>query len=399
MSVFRKLLLRSALAIGVFVGAAAAWDIATYDRDAWLDDYARLKRDMAQGYANLDWMAERRGVDLVALDRRTTDALSNAHSRVRAFFALRDFVGAFGDPHLRLQPGDRSAASTPIASDTQAPADPPAGHDCASSGYEEGDHAFRFPFASMPGWQGVADGDFPAGLVGDVGVLRIAQLGENRYLAACNAVHRAGIGQRALQLAVRAKQQQALRAAIETLRERGAKRLMIDLTGNGGGSEWSNEVVALLTDRTFVRSEARVVDAQCDRSGVWRGETPACDVFGDKSPATATLEGIGAWRGPVLMLVDAGTASASEEVVAWLRDNHAAKVIGTPTMGAGCGYIDGGKPTRLSQIPFDVHMPNCARFLADGTNEVEGIAPDLPLPAEEAMRAAALARALGLRSR
>lgn len=394
---FRKLLIRSALVLGVGAAGAVAWDVATFDRQAWLDDYARLKRDMAQGYANLDWMVHTRGLDLVALDRRTTDAIANAHSNVRAFFALRDFVRAFDDPHLRIAPGERSASPATVASDTGAPEDPPAGKDCASSGYEEGDHAFRFPFAQLAGWKTVADGDFPSGIVGDLGVLRIAQLGENRYLRACNAVHRNGIGQRELQLAVRAKQQQALRASIDALRARGAKRVLIDLTGNGGGSEWSNEVAALFTDRTMVRGEPRVVAPACDRNDVWRGATPACSVFGEGAPEAATLAGVGAWRGPVFVLVDGGTASAAEELVAWLRDNDIATVVGERTLGAGCGYIDGGKPTRLSQIPFDVHMPNCARFMTDGTNEVEGLAPDLPLPpTDDATRAEALARALRL---
>jgi hypothetical protein len=35
----------------------------TFDRDAWLEDYAALKDHLGTAYANLDWMRERRGVD------------------------------------------------------------------------------------------------------------------------------------------------------------------------------------------------------------------------------------------------------------------------------------------------------------------------------------------------
>lgn len=394
----RRFVLRFALALGGVLVAAAAWDLATYDRDAWLDDYARVKRDMAQGYANLDWMVERRGLDLRALDAATTERIANAHSRVRAFLALRDFLQAFDDPHLRMVPGERPvpAARDALASEPRADVaqDPPAGADCAASGYEEGEHGFAFPFVAMPGWQALDDGDFPIGVVGDIGVLRIAQFGEDRYLAACNAVHRPGIGARALQLAVRARQQAQLRERLATLQARGAKRLLVDVTGNGGGSEWVSEVIALLSDRSLTRNDARIVGPRCDRGAVWSGAKPACPVFANAATQATTLQGTGAWRGPVLVLVDGQTASAAEDLVAWLKENGVAKAIGSRTAGAGCGYVDGGTVTRLAQVPVDVRMPNCARFLADGTNEVEGIAPDVVLPGGDEANARALRAAL-----
>jgi hypothetical protein len=393
----RRTLLRTTLAVAVLALGVAAWDVATYDREAWLADYARVKHDMAQGYANLDWMVAHRGLDLRALDATTTARISNAHSRVRALLALRDFVDAFGDPHLQLARGARpvSTSTQADASDVHAAAtEPAAGADCVSAGYEEGDHDFGFPFAAMPGWRPVAGGDFPTGLIGDVGVLRIAQLGEHQYLAACNSVFRAGIGERTLQLAVRARQQRQLADAIGALRARGATRLLIDVAGNGGGSEWVSEVIALFTDRTLSRSDARVVDPACDRSAVWSGAKAPCDVFGAEAER-ATLQGTGPWRGPVWVLVDGGTASAAEDLVAWLQQNGVATVIGERTLGAGCGYVDGGTVTALHQAPIDVRMPNCARFLRDGANEVEGIAPDLPLPAgDDADRGRALGRLL-----
>ena len=135
---------------------------------------------------------------------------------------------------------------------------------------------------------------------------------------------------------------------------------------------------------------------RCDRSAVWQGRRPPCEVFAPGSNARATLQGDGTWRGPLLVLADRGTGSAAEDFVAWLQQNRVATVVGARTAGAGCGYVNGGDPVRLRVVPVDVWMPNCARFLDNGTNEIEGLAPDVPLDLQEADRAAtALARLLG----
>jgi hypothetical protein len=397
----KRLLRRSGFAMLALLALLVAGDAATYDARAWTADLDRLEADMAQGYANLDWIHEKRGLDLVELDRVTRTRIGNAHSRLRAFLALRDFVHAFGDPHLRLKWGVRPIQAVDVSNassidESDAP-DPPVGADCAAAGYEEGDHAFAFPFTGLPGWRRLPGVDFPAGIAGDVGVLRIAQFGENKYASACEAVFKAGIGERELQLAVRERQQQQLRAAIIALRQAGARRLLIDVTGNGGGSEWVSEVIALATPRTLARAEVRVVAPACDRGGAWRGK-PSCSVFGPEEPR-ATLQGTGEWTGPVFVLADRNTASASEDLVAWLQQNKIAQVIGERTMGAGCGYIDGGTRTQLHASHFDVMMPNCARFLEDGTNEIEGIAPDVAIDmraADEMEKARALTAALKL---
>ena len=297
MPAFRRLLKPLALALGALLVAAGVWDVATYDRHAWLSDYSRVKRDMAQGYANLDWMVEKRGIDLVALDRDTTAALQEAHSRVRAFIALRRFVRAFADPHLRMQPGEHRQSAGPTTASAASsmetmPVDTPAGSDCQAAGYEEGDHGFGLPVDRLPGWKPVRGGDFPSGLVGDTGVLRIAQFGEDRYLDACREVFRAGIGDRVLQLAVRARQQALLTETISELRARGARRLLVDVTGNGGGSEWVSEVIALMTDRTLRREEPRMAAPTCDRQAVWQGNPAPCPVYADAAAEISTLQGI-----------------------------------------------------------------------------------------------------------
>jgi hypothetical protein len=403
----RRFLARKMLVVLAALALAATADALTYDPDAWLADLDRLEADMAQGYANLDWMVGHRGMDLARLDRETRARLADAHSRVRAFVAMRDFVHAFRDPHLKLAWGERPVAGAPAlvpdaaaattAATHEMPADPPAGKDCASAGYEEEGHEFRFPLASMAGWKPLAEGDFPAGLVGDVGVLRIAQFGEDRYGTRCEEVFKPGIGRHALKLAVRARLQAQLAERIAMLQRAGARRLLVDVSGNGGGTEWVSDVVALMTTRPLARPSPRMVAPTCDRGSIWRGGTP-CPVL-EPAGEPSQLQGTGPWNGPVLVLADRGTGSASEDFVAWLRINGVARVLGEPTAGAGCGYVNGGQRSRFRASRFDVLMPNCARFLPDGRNEIEGIPPDLALPmtAEDAVRARALQDALAMR--
>jgi C-terminal processing protease CtpA/Prc len=83
------------------------------------------------------------------------------------------------------------------------------------------------------------------------------------------------------------------------------------------------------------------------------------------------------WRGPLIVLVNGGTGSAAEQFAAVLQDNHAAVVMGAPTVGAGCGYTNGGTPTTLKNSSGILELPDCARMRADGSNEVMGIQPDV----------------------
>lgn len=170
-------------------------------------------------------------------------------------------------------------------------------------------------------------------------------------------------------------------------------RLLVDISRNGGGSEWVQEAIALFSAATLTRRGALLAAPRCDRSAIWRGAAVCPVLAAEGEPAV--IEGSGEWRGPVLVLVDRGTASASEDFVAWLAENKVATVLGARTYGAGCGYVDGGRVSRFVASPFQVKMPNCARFLKDGTNEIEGIAPDIALPMDKPDEAAAaLARLL-----
>ena len=154
---------------------------------------------------------------------------------------------------------------------------------------------------------------------------------------------------------------------------------------------WADEAAAKKT----------VAATPCDPAPLWKGERAPCRWLGEGFYATGLLasgdadslrgkpwaedaftptafpyrEGI--WRGPLVVVVDGNTGSAAEEFAAELQDNHAELIVGEPTVGAGCGHTDGGTPTMLKNSRAILQVPDCARFRADGTNEVRGILPDV----------------------
>jgi len=66
-----------------------------------------------------------------------------------------------------------------------------------------------------------------------------------------------------------------------------------------------------------------------------------------------------------------------------LQNNGAAKTMGTRTGGAGCGFMNDPEPVVLPHSELRFRVPNCACMRADGTDEVAGVKPDIPvLPTE-----------------
>ena len=100
----------------------------------------------------------------------------------------------------------------------------------------------------------------------------------------------------------------------------------------------------------------------------------------------------GAWGGPLYVLTNGTTYSAAEMFAAVLQNNRAAKVIGVASGGDGCGFMVDTDPLTLPHLGLRLRMSNCVRLRADGSDEVAGVAPDLPvLPREgESARARAV---------
>lgn len=108
-----------------------------------------------------------------------------------------------------------------------------------------------------------------------------------------------------------------LQRAVDSLRAAGSRSLILDLRENPGGLlEQGIGVADLFLDA------GRVIVST-------RGRTPEADQdFTDSSPQR--------WPGmPVVVLVDSGSASASEIVAGALQDHDRAELLGTSTYGKG----------------------------------------------------------------
>lgn len=143
------------------------------------------------------------------------------------------------------------------------------------------------------------------------------------------------------------------RQAATDFKDRKVKGIVIDMRGNGGGYlNAAQEVAGLWLKNKVVVTERRggeVVDTL--RSG-----------------SSAALEGI-----PTVVLVDGGSASASEIVAGALKDNGAAQIVGTRTFGKGSVQTieslgDGGQ----------LKVTTAKWYTPDGKNiSKEGITPDV----------------------
>lgn len=351
-----------------------------FNKAAWKADFERLKLALSQGYANLDWQVEKRRLNLASADKTISTMLDSADSDVGATLVMVRLVEAFDDPHLELEAGTAPEGAA-LLPQTHSVAGPAATADvCDMEHYAPARPATRLPYPDAPGWRTVSAGPFHAGLIGDIGVLRIPEFGESRYLDACRKVVRKGLEGRELQLAVRAELNRELTSLVGDLRRAGMQRLVIDLSRNGGGSEWSSEAVTLFTSGRLTRNEPRRAGPTCDRSNVWKGEKPACSVYsGAQTVEWIESDGPPPWTGPLAVIVDRNTASAAEEFATWLQDNRRAKIGGERTYGAGCGYMDGGNAFNFRAAPMHLMIPNCSRIRRDGTNEIEAVTPDVPI--------------------
>jgi carboxyl-terminal processing protease len=108
-----------------------------------------------------------------------------------------------------------------------------------------------------------------------------------------------------------------LHAALDRLEKRGMRRLLLDLRDNGGGSVAEAASVAgeFLPRGTVVYTadgrKPEITDTGRVKRSFWRSER----------------------RYPIVVLVNAGTASASELVAGALQDNDRALIAGRPTFG------------------------------------------------------------------
>lgn len=408
-----------------------------------------MRAAIARDYPNLDWLTGEREVSLDQWFGRAADAIRKSHDDADARRVLDRLIERFNDGHLVLRwPAGRASdvATAPEALPTTVSAF------CAARGYDAR-RVTAGTAAALPGYRSIGSGGpFGAGIVPvggkAIGVIRIGEFSPQGYPVLCEqavantrtAPDRpcdAVCADRLLTEAY-ALMTRGLMAAVDRLRAEGAQVLLIDLSGNGGGTEWAEAAARIVSpvplrsapvrvirgeawvkrwrgladdlrkearraspaDRATLLNLARRADATADGLKPCPGQT--CSRLAEAGFSSGLLAELPAgrfagkpwgskvfsasqfpyadsvWKGPVIILVDSETWSAAEQFTALLRDNGAAVVLGGRTGGAGCGHIDGDNPITLSHSGAMLEMPNCARFRKDGSNEVGGIVPDVP---------------------
>jgi carboxyl-terminal processing protease len=151
-----------------------------------------------------------------------------------------------------------------------------------------------------------------------------------------------------------------VRGAVDRLLARGARGFVLDLRGNGGGL--LDE--AVLTASVFIPEGTIVItDGRSRPRRVYRAT-------GGAIPTSI----------PVVVLVDGGSASASEIVAGAIRDRRRGQVIGTRTFGKGVFQEVRELPNggALDITVGEYFTPSGENLGGGGTKRGRGIAPQVP---------------------
>jgi len=153
---------------------------------------------------------------------------------------------------------------------------------------------------------------------------------------------------------------------LNELKAQGVEGVVVDLRNDGGGSlAEANSLTGLFIDKGPV---VQVRDA--------KGQV---EVQGDEDPGMV-------WKGPLAVLVNRGSASASEIFTAAIQDYHRGLIIGEPTFGKGTvqNLVDldhfsqnpDGKP-QYGELKMTI-----AEFfrINGGSTQLKGVTPDLLFP-------------------
>jgi len=151
---------------------------------------------------------------------------------------------------------------------------------------------------------------------------------------------------------------QQVKEALQDLQAQGIEGLVLDLRNNSGG---------------LVSAGLAVADSLLDRAPIVETE----DRDGLSSPQQSGAGQL--YDGPILTLVNGGTASASEILAGALQDDGRSRLAGSRTYGKGLIQ------TLLSLSDSSGLAVTVARYLTPSGRDIQnlGIEPDLPLPAPE----------------
>ncbi|HEX8251272.1 MAG TPA: S41 family peptidase [Pyrinomonadaceae bacterium] len=330
-----------ALLVLAAAGVARGQDFKT---DDWLEDFAQLKREMSASYANLEWAIENRGLDLKQLSEQTESRLRQARSEPEAKKIIESFLDAFGDGHLGVQWAPNKGNISSPADNAQPDSPTPL---CQRLSYQSQNQATRIAFTRLNDFREINTEDskyFPIGVLRvaakrDVGVIRIPIFSEHAFPDLCEQAAaemkltkdspcddecEERVERSAANLLTA-----ALARQVEALKRNKTSVLLVDITGNGGGTNWTEPAARTLSAKSlrsprqqFIRHEhwtkqlkrrLEIIEADarqpaspnralllqgadilrkaiavsqkhCDRARLWENLKPDCSLVADAPP-------------------------------------------------------------------------------------------------------------------
>jgi carboxyl-terminal processing protease len=161
----------------------------------------------------------------------------------------------------------------------------------------------------------------------------------------------------------------------------------------------SRDVSRLLAELKSEKVDGVVVDLRNNGGGSLNEAVNLTGLFVDKGPAVqqrnsrgqinvySIASGASAWNGPMGVLVNRGSASASEIFAAAIQDYGRGVIIGEPSFGKGtvqtivdlaeAANLPAGKKDKLGELKMTI-----AQFfrINGGATQLRGVAPDIALP-------------------
>jgi Peptidase family S41 len=212
--------------------APALGDVANFDVNPWIDDLHEIRTAMSEKYANFEWAVFEREIDLSGLFDETEARLRHATSDEDAKAMIDRSIRSIGDGHLRLR-----WPSQPTGVSASAPA--PQQNLCSAPRYDASLRG-RALGPYIPNYHPLPE------LCADTRD-RLEIPADSSCDEKCtDRLESAEYEVMSRDLALRVKE----------LKRLGSTVLLIDITGNGGGSEWA-EAAARIVSPFGLRSERR----------------------------------------------------------------------------------------------------------------------------------------------
>ena len=435
------------------------------ENELWLNDFEVLKQELTKGYANLKFAYDKEGIDLSYLNASTIVKLQNAKTKEDAQKIIIAFIKTFNDGHLKakifktkqiIKDSDNTINTSKETNKTTLVT-------LKQMGFQKIKSKNRILYDSIKTYTAIKTSNlnpFKTAIIkspkGNIGILKIESFGYWKYWnVAFNILNsnksELQNNESKLMQAIDNQLTTYLIEIINSMKREKISSLIIDVSSNGGGTEWCEEVARLFTAKDlkgiqsfFVKHNlwksilenhialinedlknpklnpslklklqnfkalvnGLLVEFQNNYSlnAIWKkndltslnllhhpyaSELPF-EIMKDTQFPLLNSKFIlntsryipfktGLYNGPLFIVQDRYSGSATEQFSSLLQLNNVAKIIGEKSYGAGCGYNNGGIEIKLHHIELSVKMPDCVRLRKDGKNEIFGIIPDIEL--------------------